>query len=118
MTGIQQRLDRLESLVETQQETIQQQRDRIDELDGETDGDDTTLVANRRNALKAGGLLALLFGGVGTASADPQGQVGTSSDPLEALYTDTLGAGSASEVTLSDTLDLDGNALEDAGTTL
>jgi len=118
MTGIQERLDRLESLVEAQQETIQQQRERITELDGETDSDETPLLANRRTALKAGGLAALLFGGVGTASADPQGQVGTSSDPLEALYTDTLGAGSASEVTLSDTLDLDGNDLTDAETTI
>ena len=117
-TDVQERLDRLESLVETQQETIQQQRERIDELDGETDSDETPLLANRRTALKAGGLAALLFGGVGTASADPQGQVGTSSDPLKALYTDTLGAGSASEVTLSDTLDLDENDIEDSGTTI
>ena len=86
MTDTEDRLDRLESLVEQQQETIEaqqatidQQRDRIDELDGETDtdGDETPLLANRRTALKAGGLLALLFGGVGTASADSQGQVGT-----------------------------------------
>ena len=84
-TGVEERLDRLELLVEAQQETIQQQRVRIEELDGETDADDTPLLANRRTALKAGGLAALLFGGVGTASADAQGQVGTSSNPLKKL---------------------------------
>jgi hypothetical protein len=93
-TDVQERLDRLESLVEQQQEriddqqaTIEAQRERIAELDGDDDDDGTALLANRRNALKAGGLLALLFGSVGTASADSQGQVGTSSDPLNALYT-------------------------------
>ena len=99
MTDTEDRLDRLESLVEQQQETIEaqqatidQQRDRIDELDGETDtdSDETPLLANRRTALKAGGLAALLFSGVGTASADPQGQVGTSSNPLKKLYTKEL----------------------------
>jgi hypothetical protein len=40
--------------------------------------------------LKAGGLAALLFGGVGTAGADPQGQIGTGSDPLQAVYTEEL----------------------------
>jgi hypothetical protein len=102
MAGIQERLDRLESLVEAQQETIQQQRERIDELEGETDGNDTTLVANRRSALKAGGLMALSVGGVGIASANAQGQVGTSDDPLQALYTDELNGGVTGEVGLTD----------------
>ena len=107
MTGIQERLDRLESLVETQQETIQQQRERIDELDGETDSDETPLLANRRTVLKAGGLAALLFGGVGTASADPQGQVGITDIPLTALYADEINGG----VTGDAVTDLTGTAL-------
>jgi hypothetical protein len=108
-TDVQERLDRLESVVEAQQETIQQQRERITELEGETDGDDTPLLANRRNALKADGLLALLFGGVGTASADSQGQVGTTSDPLSALYTDEINDLTQIRSNDSLTVDIDAN---------
>jgi hypothetical protein len=72
---------------------------------------------NRRTALKAGGLLALLFGGVGTASADSQGKIGTSADPVQALYTDTL-HGNSGTLTVGDTLDLDGNSLQDGSTTI
>jgi hypothetical protein len=100
---LEERFDRLESLVERQQATIEaqratldQQRERIAALEAETNTDATASdsgeapLVGRRDALKAGGLLALLFGGVGTASADPQGQVGTSADPLQALYTAAL----------------------------
>lgn len=90
---VQDRLDRLESLVADQQATIARQRERIAALeatgadgppgDAVTDGASVT----RRDALKTGGLLALLAGGVGTTSADPRGQVGTGADPLSALYT-------------------------------
>jgi hypothetical protein len=52
--------------------------------------------------LKAGGLAALLFGGVGTASADPQGQVGTSSHPLKKLYTEELNGGITGDTALTD----------------
>ena len=48
------------------------------------------LTMSRRGALKAGGLLGLLGAGIGTASADPTGQVGTEGRPLETLYADTL----------------------------
>jgi hypothetical protein len=112
-TDVQERLDRLESLVEQQQETIQQQRERIAELAGSDNDEETALLANRRNALKTGGLLALLFGSVGTASADSQGQVGTSNDPLQALYTANL-HGDSGSVTANDTLDLSGNSLTDS----
>jgi len=112
--AIEDRLDRLESLVEDQQATIEQQRDRIADLEreasrkaAETDDGDRALV-DRRDALKAGGLLALLFGGVGTASADPQGQVGTSSDPLQTLYTEELNGGVAGDNAVTD---LPGNGL-------
>ena len=102
MTGIQERLDRLESLVEAQQETIQQQRERIDELEAEAISSEPSMPVNRRTVLKAGGLAALLFGGVGTASADAQGQVGTSSDPLKALYTEELNGDITSDTPLTD----------------
>jgi hypothetical protein len=134
MSDIEERLDRLESLVEQQrnrideqqrtiqrqQATIATQRERIADLEREASRDapeddgDPALV-DRRDALKAGGLLALLFGGVGTASADPQGQVGTSSDPLQALYTNTL-HGNSGTLTIGDTLDLDRNSLQDGST--
>jgi len=95
MSDIDDRLDRLESLVEQQQETIKEQRERIADLEGddsteERDDTETVPAVSRRGALTAGGLLALLFGGVGTASADAQGQIGTSQDPLNALYTTDL----------------------------
>lgn len=96
---------RLESLVERQQatledqeqvirklrETIEDQRAVIDALEGPhafaEDGVD--LSVTRRGALTAGGVLALVFGGVGTATAsvDPTGQIGTESRPLDTLHT-------------------------------
>ena len=112
MSDVHDRLDRLESRLEQQQdridqqqETIREQRERIADLEGddpagrtadesECGADDQQPAAvNRRTALKAGGLLALLFGGVGTASADSQGQVGTASDPLTKLYADAVRTG-------------------------
>jgi len=42
---------------------------------------------SRRSVLGALGIAGLAGLGVGTASADPQGQVGTQSDPLAGLYT-------------------------------
>ncbi|WP_135829755.1 hypothetical protein [Halorussus halobius] len=113
--GTAERLDRLESLVAEQRALIERQRDRIGSLEADTDGIDAPLLANRRNALKAGGLLALLFGGVGTASADAQGRVGTSGDPLDALYAEELNGGvtddSAMTNLLGNGLALSGNAL-------
>ena len=111
MSDIDDRLDRLESLVEQQQETIERQRERIAELeceDRDDEGDanaEITPAVSRRRALTAGGLLALLFGGVGTASANPQGQVGTSSKPLDGLYTDDL-YGNSGAISVQNALDL------------
>jgi len=122
---LEERFDRLESLVERQQETIEsqratidQQRERIAALEGETNADATAsdsgeaALVDRRDALKAGGLLALLFGGVGTASADAQGQIGTSNDPLTALHTDAINGGVTGESELTSLLG-DGLALSD-----
>jgi hypothetical protein len=140
MSTIEDRLDRLESLVEQQQETIEdqqetirKQRERIADLEADnSDGDENTddpereeaddpqaTAVNRRTALKAGGLLAALGLGTGatagTASADPSGQIGTSSDPLQALYTaDLYGNGS---IAVQEPLDFtNSNSIQDAGT--
>ena len=98
MSDIDDRLDQLESQLEQQQETIEQQRERIADLEvddstEENEDAETMPAVSRRGALTAGGVLALLFGGVGTASANPQGQVGTSQYPLSKLYTEELNGG-------------------------
>jgi cell division protein FtsB len=132
MTEIDDRLDRLESqldrqqqriddqqatiedqqaTIESQQATIEEQREQIADLKddgGTTATDSESTVLNRRNALKAGGILALLFGSAGTASADSQGQVGTASDPLQVLYTEEINGGVTGEQVLTDLL---GNGL-------
>ena len=109
---IEHRLEKLESLVREQQETIEAQRERIAELAEETTGDDANSneangpsgngaeraaderddgeLVSRRGAVKAGGLLALAGLGAGGAGANPTGQVGTSSRPLSTLYTQEL----------------------------
>jgi len=132
MTEINDRLDRLESQLDNQQQRIDDQQATIEDQQDTIDSQQTTIeaqreqiadlkndsgtaateaeptVLNRRNALKAGGLLALLFGSAGTASADSQGQVGTSSDPLNALYTTELHGDVTNDQSLTD---LTGNGL-------
>ena len=92
------RLERLESIVDQQQElivtqqaTIDNQRDQLDELatvlPSDSPADRGSLPIGRRNVLQAGGVLALLGVGAGVTTAQPQGQVGTESQPLEILYT-------------------------------
>jgi len=113
------RLDKLESLVEHQQEaitdqqdriedqeeTIEKQRERIAELNGETTSDcetDQYSPISRRSALKVSGLVGLLGLGASNASANAQGQVGTSTDPLNALYTEELNGGVTGDTALTD----------------
>jgi len=92
-------VDRQAATIDRQEEVIQELRETVDDqqeiiealkhrLETETAGD---LQISRRGALKAGGVLAALgVGGAGTASADSQGQIGTSGDPLNTLYTAEL----------------------------
>ena len=135
MADTEDRLDQLESLVEQQQETIDRQQERIEALRAERDiatGDsdastetdssadtDGITATTRRGVLTAGGMLALFGLGTGAASADPQGQVGTSSDPLEALYTEELNGGVTGNQSLTDltgsNLSINGGALEASG---
>lgn len=107
MSDTEERLERLESLVEQQQERIDEQektverqqttleeyQETIEALENRLETQRSSTPLTRRSALKTGGLMALLFGGAGTVSADSQGQVGTSSDPLRTLYTDELDGG-------------------------
>jgi archaellum component FlaC len=109
MSDIDDRLDRLESRLErqretteNQQETIETQQNRIDDLESDDDSDRSV---TRRDAIRAGGVLALLGLGsaaTGTASADPQGQVGTETDPLQSLYTEELDGGVTGGSALTD----------------
>ena len=137
MTDIEDRLDQLESLVEQQQETIDRQRERIEALRAERDvaagdsdastetdsaadtGDITATTTTRRGVLTAGGMLALLGLGTGTASADPRGQIGTSRSPLRVLYTEELNGGVTGGQQLTDltgsNLSINGGALEASG---
>jgi uncharacterized coiled-coil protein SlyX len=97
------RIDDQQDTIEEQQATIEAQRERIADLqnDGTAATETESTVLNRRNALKAGGFLALLFGSTGTASADSQGQVGTSGDPLKSLYTEELNGGVTGDTALT-----------------
>lgn len=92
------RLERLESIVDQQQEliatqqaTIDNQRTQLDELatvlPSDSPADTDSIPIGRRSVLQAGGVLALLGVGAGVTTAQPQGQVGTESQPLEMLYT-------------------------------
>ncbi|WP_181685101.1 hypothetical protein [Halorhabdus salina] len=121
------RLETLESLVERQQHrieeqtaTIQDQRDRLEAvLEEDLDAEDGPLHTNRRTILKAGGILGLLGLSAGTASADAQGSVGTSSDPLNSLYTEELNGGVTGGTSLTDIagsgLSINNNSLEASG---
>ena len=111
---VEERLDRLESLVERQQRTIERQRERIGELGGDPVDDPTNgerenenenenesgRWRSRRAALGAAGLVGAGGFATGFAAGDasstdtaaptPEGQVGTASRPLRALYTASL----------------------------
>jgi len=112
-------LDRLVSTVEQRREIIEEQRERIATLEAEsrmggggTETEDSPALVDRRDALKAGGLFALLVCGIGTASADPQGRVGTGSDPLRTLYAEELNGGVTGDTPVTA---LDGNGLSVSG---
>lgn len=97
------RLDRLESWIERQEETIdyqqaliERQRERISTLErtieGEFESDTMTAGVSRRTALQAGSLVGLLGLGAGTtgATAGTAGRVGTDDTPVEAVFTKEL----------------------------
>jgi hypothetical protein len=94
-----------QATIEDQQATIKRQRERVDTLESEgAPGDDTAtpVTMNRRTALTTGGLFGLLLAEVGTASADPQGQLGTSQDTVSALYTEAVSGGVTGDTRVTD----------------
>jgi hypothetical protein len=119
------RVDRLEGVVARQQQVIDAQRKRLERVtsdeergtDGESTTRESTTTVSRRGALTAGGLLAMLGLGVGTAGADPQGQVGTASDPLTALYTGAVYAGTTGRIELVGGSGVSGTATDTSGRT-
>ena len=116
MDEITKRLDSLESRIEAQEEIITQQQETITEqahaieAARHTKRSGLSAPVSRRSVLAAGGALALLGSGVGSASAaNPSGQVGTADRPLEALYTQSM----SGPITGGDTLDtISGDGLD------
>jgi len=103
MTSIEARLNKLESLVDdqqaqieahkktiaAQQETIDAQRERLDAVENDDGG--VSMPISRRGALQAGGVLGLLGLGAGTASATTgTGQIGTESNSVDTVFTNTI----------------------------
>ena len=122
------KVQRLESLVEHQQETIEQLQarqepdsaDASERAEQETPAEDETTTdeglstpVSRRGVLTATGALGLLGLGAGSASAS-SGQIGTSSSPLNKLYTDELNGGVTGGTSLTD-LAGSGLTIDDSG---
>jgi len=84
-------LKRQQQVIEEMRETIEDQRETIEALETRLETQRLSTPLTRRSALKAGGLLALLGLGAGTATAaEPTGQVGAPDRPLEVLRTGAL----------------------------
>lgn len=118
-TNVTDRLDRLESLIEDQQETIAAQQEQINQQVRtikrrqnklQTLHEDQTTTSripiSRRQALQVGGILGLVGIGTGTASASSSGRVGTPGTPVKTVYTDELDGPLVAQPV--DTLDGDG----------
>lgn len=84
-----------------------------------TEGAGVPVAVTRRGILTAGSLLALLGLGARPAAADPQGQVGTDTDPLVRLYTQEVSSGAGAPLVFTvggnRVLFLDGESGADAG---
>ncbi|AGB14806.1 hypothetical protein Halru_0154 [Halovivax ruber XH-70] len=103
--SLEDRIDALESVLESQRETIEQQADRLEKqratlerLDGDGPGEVQDELAerptiSRRTALTGIGLAGLAGLGATSASAseaEPSGEIGTETRPLESVYTQQL----------------------------
>ncbi|WP_254807857.1 hypothetical protein [Natronosalvus amylolyticus] len=103
--SLEDRIDTLESVLESQRETIERQADRLEaqrakleQLDGDTPDEVCDKPAggpsvSRRSALTGIGLAGLVGLGVTSASAsqvESQGQLGTEDRPLDELYTTSI----------------------------
>jgi len=95
--------DDLSERVQTLEQRIDRQREALARLLDADDSDDGLGPAlSRRRVLAAGGITALFGLGAESASADPQGSVGTDTDPLQTLYTEQLHGGITGGQLLSD----------------
>lgn len=83
---VEERVARLETQVAALRRHLAAEHDGRNREGSKTSDVDGPSRVTRRGALTAGGVLATLGLGVVPASADPQGQVGTESDPVERLY--------------------------------
>ncbi len=83
--------------------------------------DGSRQIVTRRGVLSTAGLLAVLGLGAGSASADASGKIGTSSDPLNKLYTEELNGGVTGDTSLTNiagsglTIDGSGNLKTSGG---
>jgi hypothetical protein len=90
------RIERLERTVETLAERVVELETERAGSGGAGTASDGGGVVSRRSVLGALGLAGLAGLGATTASADPQGQIGTSSDPLRTLNVESINTGLAS----------------------
>lgn len=89
------RIEQLEAAVETLAERVVELETERAERGGPSGGSSGGPIS-RRSVLGALGIAGLAGLGATTASADPQGQVGTESDPLRSLSVEAIDAGHAS----------------------
>lgn len=81
-------VDRLWGLLEEQRAIIERQQNRLDDQ-----GEDSGSRFSRRSLLHAAGVVGLAGYGTRKATADPQGEIGTDTDPVQRLYTEELNGG-------------------------
>ncbi|WP_254864649.1 hypothetical protein [Halovivax gelatinilyticus] len=89
-SSIEARIEQLESIIRDQQETIERVADEVDRARTEPSARRTI---GRRRALQAAGLAGLVGLGatsVSASEADPSGEIGTETRPLESVYTQRL----------------------------
>ncbi|MFB6309502.1 MAG: hypothetical protein ABEH35_09240, partial [Haloarculaceae archaeon] len=96
-SDLERRIAKLEAAVERHAEQIA-------DIDSDT--------VSRRTLLQGLGVLGLGSVAAGTASADPQGHLGRTSDPLKIVYTEALGGGVTGDTKLSSLVGA-GLAIED-----
>jgi uncharacterized coiled-coil protein SlyX len=68
----------------------------------DTDPDESSRSTSRRSVLRTLGLVGIGSYAVGTAGGDPQGQIGTETDPLRVLHTAALAGGVTGGTPLTD----------------
>ncbi|MFB6179666.1 MAG: tail fiber domain-containing protein [Halorientalis sp.] len=117
-TDVESRLEALETAVVRQKRHLERQRERVVAM-ANAGADGAEPIITRRGVLTAGGLLALLGFGTGSAGATATGQIGTGTSPLNTLYTDQLNGGVTGGTALTNLvgsgLTINSGALETTG---